>query len=62
MTTAVVKLLQLATIGQRDGGAVAQRDILLRQLAVLARLARDATKRVILKGELLLCLGAPRVG
>ena len=62
MPAAVVKLLQLAAIGQRDGGAVAQRVILPRQLAVLARLARHATKRVILKGQLLLCRGGPRVG
>ena len=62
MPAAVVELLQLATIGQRDGGAVAQRVILPRQLAVLARFARDATECVILKGKLLLCLGGPRVG
>ena len=62
MPAAVVELLQLATIGQRDGGAVAQRVILPRQLAVLARFAHDATECVILKGKLLLCLGGPRVG
>ena len=62
MPAAVVELLQLAAIGQRDGGAVAQRVILPRQLTVLARFARHATKRVILKGKFLLCLGGPRVG
>ena len=62
MPAAVVELLQLATIGQRDGGAVAQRVILPRQLAVLASFAGDATECVILKGKLLLCLGGPRVG
>ncbi|CAM8063023.1 Uncharacterised protein [Enterobacter cloacae] len=61
MPAAVVELLQLATVGQRDGGAVAQRVVLPRQLAVLARLAHDATQRVILKGELLLCLGTPGI-
>ncbi len=62
MPATVVELLQLAAIGQRDGGAVAQRVILPRQLTVLARFARHATERVILKGKLLLCLGGPRVG
>ncbi len=62
MPAAVVELLQLAAIGQRDGGAVAQRVILPRQLSVLTRFARDATKRVILKGKLLLCLNGPGVG
>ncbi len=62
MPAAVVKLLQLTAIGQRNRGPVAQRVILPRQLAELARFARHATERVILKGELLLCLGGPRVG
>ncbi len=62
MPAAVVELLQLAAIGQRDGGAVAQRVILPRQLSVLTCFARDATKRVILKGKLLLCLSGPGVG
>ncbi|SAB52666.1 Uncharacterised protein [Enterobacter hormaechei] len=62
MSATVVKLLQLPAIGQRDRGAVAQRIILPRQLPVIARFARDASERVILKHQLLLCLGAPGIG
>ncbi|CZY90315.1 Uncharacterised protein [Enterobacter hormaechei] len=62
MPAAVVELLQLAAIGQRDGGAVAQRVILPRQLTVLASFARDAPERVILKHKLLLGLGTPGIG
>ena len=62
MPAAVVELFQLAAIGQRDGGAVAQRVILPRQLAVFVRLARHATERVRVKGKLLLGLGGPCVG
>ena len=62
MPAAVVELFQLPTIGQRDGGAVTQRVILPRQLPVLARFARDAPERVILKHKLLLGLGAPGIG
>ncbi|SAG07197.1 Uncharacterised protein [Enterobacter hormaechei] len=62
MPAAVVELFQLAAIGQRDGGAVAQRIISPRQITMLARFARDAPERVILKHKLLLCLGGPHVG
>ncbi len=59
MSAAVIKLLQLSPVGQAESGAVAQRVVTPRQLALFALLADNASQRIILKRQFLLGLLTP---